>query len=104
MYSLTTLPMAGAQTRRETCEGGSCGCTPRRRGWEIAAGAALFGHLGDCAQVPPVPGRARGVWSGLGLSLAAATLVRWSLLTASALLLSGALLLRWRRVSMRTRV
>ncbi|HVU88242.1 MAG TPA: hypothetical protein VHD36_13060 [Pirellulales bacterium] len=99
MLPLTTLPTGGGQPAAP-CESARCGCAARtpRRGWEIAAGALSLGIWAIVPKCPICLAAHVALWSGLGLSFAAATLVRWSLLGVSAALLAGALLLSWRRL------
>ena len=72
-----------------------------RRGWELAAGALSVGLWAIAPNCPVWLAAHVALWSGLGLSLAAATLLRWSLLGASAAFLLGATLIRRRRVRAR---
>jgi hypothetical protein len=60
---------------------------PPRRGWEFAAGAMSLGVWAFMPKCPMCIATYAALWTGLGLSLAAATYLRWSLLLASAALL-----------------
>jgi hypothetical protein len=109
MLPLAILPsstrhVTSARTATD-CDGGSCVCASRapRRGWEIAAGVFSVGLWAIVPKCPMCLAAHVALWSGLGLSLAAATLLRWSLLGASATFLAGAIVLRWRRVLRSTR-
>jgi hypothetical protein len=65
------------------CSGGGGRSSPPRRGWEVAAGAASLGIWAVMPKCPMCIAAYVAVWTGLGLSLAAATYLRWSLLLAS---------------------
>jgi hypothetical protein len=58
-----------------------------RRGWDLAAGALSLGVWAFMPKCPMCVAAYVAVWTGLGLSLAAATYLRWSLLIASAAVL-----------------
>ncbi len=58
-----------------------------RRGWEIAAGAASLGVWALMPKCPMCVAAYVALWTGLGLSLAAAAYLRWSLLLVSAAVL-----------------
>jgi hypothetical protein len=60
---------------------------PPRRGWQLAAGAASLGVWAFMPKCPLCLAAYVTLWTGLGLSLAAATYLRWSLLIASAAVL-----------------
>jgi hypothetical protein len=70
----------------------TCGCCgggdvrsspPSRRGWDVAAGAVSIGVWAFMPKCPMCIAAYVAVCTGLGLSLAAATYLRWSLLLAS---------------------
>jgi hypothetical protein len=63
--------------------GGARSSPPPRRRWEIAAGAASLGVWAVMPKCPVCVAAYVAVWTGLGLSLAAANYLRWSLLLAS---------------------
>jgi hypothetical protein len=68
------------------------GCAPQpsppaRRGWELAAGAFSLGIWAFMPKCPLCLTAYVALWTGLGLSLAAATYLRWALLLVSAALL-----------------
>ncbi len=66
----------------------ACGSSRPRRGWEIVAGAFSLSVWALMPKCPVCVAAHLALWTGLGLSLAAATYLRWSLL-----FFSGALLL-----------
>ena len=77
------------------CHGRAPQPSPRsRRGWEFAAGAFSLGVWAFMPKCPVCVAAHVALWTGLGLSFAEATYLRWSLLY-----LSGALLLYlvWKR-------
>jgi hypothetical protein len=64
------------------------GCAPQpsppaRRGWELAAGAFSLGIWAFMPKCPLCLAAYVALWTGLGLSLAAATYLRWALLLVS---------------------
>jgi hypothetical protein len=61
--------------------------SPPRRGWEIAAGALSLGVWAFMPKCPICLAAYVALWTGLGLSFAAATYFRWSLLCLSGVLL-----------------
>jgi hypothetical protein len=80
------------QDRRPMTGGCCCGSgggrsSPPRRGWEIAAGAASLGVWAFLPKCPMCVAAYVALWTGLGLSLAAAAYLRWSLLLVSAAVL-----------------
>jgi nitrate reductase gamma subunit len=105
MLPLAVLPLPSrhvTNARTATaCDGGSCACAahaPRRR-WEIAAGVFSVGLWAIVPKCPMCLAAHVAIWSGLGLSLAAATLLRWSLLGLCGAVLAGAIFFHWRRVT-----
>ena len=58
-----------------------------RRGWELAAGAVSLGVWVLVPKCPVCVAAHVAFWTGLGLSFAAATYLRWSLLLLSGLAL-----------------
>jgi hypothetical protein len=65
-----------------------------RRGWDLAAGALSLGVWALMPKCPLCLAAHLALWTGLGFSLAAATYLRWSLLSLSGMLL---LYVAWRR-------
>jgi hypothetical protein len=76
-------------TRGGCCCGGegARSSLPPRRGWEITAGALSLGVWAFMPKCPMCVAAYVAVWTGLGLSLAAATYLRWLLLIVSAAVL-----------------
>ena len=72
--------------------------TRPRRGWDLAAGAAALSIWAVVPKCPLCLAAHLAIWTGLGLSLTQATLLRWTLLGAGAGLLAWAVL-RQRRPS-----
>jgi hypothetical protein len=71
-----------------------------RRGWQIAGGACWLGVWGLMPKCPVCLAAYVTLWTGLGLSLAAATYLRWSLLLSSGVLLVYLALKRpWRTLA-----
>ncbi len=62
--------------------GGARSSPPPRRGWDLAAGALSLGVWAFMPKCPMCVAAYVAVWTGLGLSLAAATYLRWSILLA----------------------
>jgi hypothetical protein len=69
------------------CGSGARSSPPRRRGWDLAAGAVSLGVWAFMPKCPMCIAAYVALWTGVGLSLAAATYLRWSLLIASAAVL-----------------
>ncbi len=69
-----------------------------RRGWEFAAGAFSLGVWAFMPKCPVCLAMHLALWTGLGLSLAEATFLRWSLLLLSGVLLFCLAFKRKRRV------
>ena len=70
------------------CAGGDVRSSPPpRRGWDLAAGALSLGVWAFMPKCPLCLAAYVALWTGLGLSLAEATYVRWSLLFLSGVLL-----------------
>jgi hypothetical protein len=74
----------------------TCGCCggddvrsspPPRRGWDLAAVAASLGVWALMPKCPLCLAAYVALWTGLGLSFAAATYLRWSLLLVSSAVL-----------------
>jgi hypothetical protein len=65
-----------------------------RRGWEFAASALLLGVWALLPKCPICLVAHAAFWTGLGLSFAQATFLRWSLLLLSGLLLLSVALKR----------
>jgi len=103
-----TMTLANGFTtpQRRPLTGGCCNRgSPRspsgpRRGWEIAAGARSLGVWALMPKCPVCLAAYVALWTGLGLSLAAAAYLRWSLLFLSGVLLLylAVLTVRRRRV------
>jgi hypothetical protein len=73
-----------ARSRQDCC----AGAPPiSRRGWETIAGAFSLGVWVFIPKCPVCVAAYVAFWTGLGLSLAAATQLRWSLLFLSGLIL-----------------
>jgi hypothetical protein len=92
------------QIERSLTGGCCCGgrqASPRlRRGGEIAAGAISLGVWALMPKCPLCLAAYVTLWTGIGLSLAAATYLRWSfLLLSAALLLYLALRRPWRALA-----
>ena len=66
-----------------------------RRGWEIAAGALSLGVWAFMPKCPVCLAAHVALWTGLGLSFAAATYLRWSLLFLSGVLLLYLVAMKW---------
>jgi hypothetical protein len=67
--------------------GGTPSASPARRGWDVAAGVLSIGVWVFVPKCPVCLAAHVALWTGLGLSLAQATYLRWSLLIASGVLL-----------------
>jgi hypothetical protein len=73
---------------RGCCGGGDVRSSPpSRRGWDVAAGALSLGVWAFMPKCPLCLAAYVALWTGLGLSLAAATYLRWSLLLVSSTVL-----------------
>ena len=89
------LPRKGLPLTEGCCHGrASQPPPPSRRGWEFAAGAFSLGVWAFMPKCPLCLAAYVALWTGLGLSFAAATYLRWSLLVMSGLLLGY---LAWKR-------
>ena len=77
------------RTSSAECGQGCCAgeSSRSRRGWEIATGAFSLGVWAFMPKCPICVAAHVALWTGLGLSLAAATYLRWSLLFLSGVLL-----------------
>jgi hypothetical protein len=79
--------------KRQSLTDGCChGRAPQpsstlRRGWELAAGAFSLGVWAFMPKCPVCLAAYVALWTGLGLSFAEATYLRWSLLLLSGVLL-----------------
>jgi len=92
----------GARLTDRCCQGGAPQPSSRRsrRSWEFAAGAVSLGVWALVPKCPMCLAAHVALWTGLGLSFAAATYLRWSLLCfASALLVCLVVKRTWRRAS-----
>jgi hypothetical protein len=73
-------------SEQRTRGGGPRSSRPRR-GWDLAAGALSLGVWALMPKCPMCIAAYVALWTGLGLSLAAATYLRWSLLLVSSAVL-----------------
>ena len=82
------LPQMRPSFSARCCHGCDAGGAPvSRRGWELVAGALSLGVWLLVPKCPLCVAAHVAFWTGLGLSLAAATQLRWLLLLSSGLVL-----------------
>jgi len=82
------LPRQSRPLTGGCCHGGAPeSSSPAGRDWDVAAGALAIGVWVFMPKCPICLAAHVALWTGLGLSLAEATYVRWSLLFLSGVLL-----------------